>query len=80
SGRLVMECVSFAYRSRAHRNAVDNLTVTVEPVVTLALVGPSGGGKSTIYVLLLRYYVPGHGRMLIEGIPAAELDPHDLRR
>ncbi|RMV50870.1 ABC transporter ATP-binding/permease protein [Pseudomonas syringae pv. helianthi] len=80
SGRLALESVTFAYPSRPQRNAVDNLTLTVEPGETLALVGPSGAGKSTIFDLLLRFYDPGQGRILIEGIPAAQLDPHDLRR
>ncbi|WP_038818902.1 ATP-binding cassette domain-containing protein, partial [Pseudomonas syringae] len=72
--------VSFAYPSRPERNAVDGLTLTVEPGETLALVGPSGAGKSTIFDLLLRFYDPGCGRILIEGVPAVQLDPHDLRR
>ncbi|RMO97303.1 ABC transporter, transmembrane region:ABC transporter [Pseudomonas syringae pv. philadelphi] len=80
SGRLALESVSFAYPSRPERNAVDNLTLSVEPGETLALVGPSGAGKSTIFDLLLRFYDPVQGRILIEGIAAAQLDPHDLRR
>ncbi|GKS04207.1 ATP-binding cassette domain-containing protein [Pseudomonas syringae pv. theae] len=80
SGRLALEGVSFAYPSRPERNAVDGLTLTVEPGETLALVGPSGAGKSTIFDLLLRFYDPGCGRILIEGVPAVQLDPHDLRR
>ncbi|RMS91784.1 ABC transporter ATP-binding/permease protein, partial [Pseudomonas coronafaciens pv. oryzae] len=80
SGRLALENVSFAYPSRPERNAVDNLTLSVEPGETLALVGPSGAGKSTIFDLLLRFYDPGHGRILVEGVPATQLDPHDLRR
>ncbi|OKS65508.1 ABC transporter ATP-binding protein, partial [Pseudomonas syringae pv. actinidiae] len=65
SGRLALEGVSFAYPSRPERNAVDGLTLTVEPGETLALVGPSGAGKSTIFDLLLRFYDPGCGRILI---------------
>ncbi|KPW74893.1 ABC transporter, transmembrane region:ABC transporter [Pseudomonas syringae pv. coriandricola] len=80
SGRLALENVSFAYPSRPERNAVDNLTLSVEPGETLALVGPSGAGKSTIFDLLLRFYDPVQGRILIEGMASAQLDPHDLRR
>ncbi|WP_046237031.1 ABC transporter transmembrane domain-containing protein [Pseudomonas syringae pv. coryli] len=80
SGRLALENVTFAYPSRPERNALDDLTLSIEPGETLALVGPSGAGKSTILDLLLRFYDPTQGRILIEGVPIAQLDPHDLRR
>ncbi|KPW90882.1 ABC-type transporter, ATP-binding/permease fusion protein [Pseudomonas syringae pv. castaneae] len=80
SGRLALENVTFAYPSRPERNALDNLTLNIEPGETLALVGPSGAGKSTILDLLLRFYDPIQGRILIEDVPIARLDPHDLRR
>ncbi|RMQ99975.1 ABC transporter ATP-binding/permease protein [Pseudomonas savastanoi pv. glycinea] len=80
SGRLALESVSFSYPSRPEHKAVDNLTLTIEPGETLALVGPSGAGKSTLFDLLLRFYDPQAGRILIEGLPIAQLDPQDLRR
>lgn len=80
SGRLVLEAVSFSYPSRPEHKAVDNLTLTIEPGETLALVGPSGAGKSTLFDLLLRFYDPQQGRILIEGLPITQLDPLDLRR
>jgi len=79
-GRLELEVVSFAYPSRPERNAVDNLTLSINPGETLALVGPSGAGKSTLFDLLLRFYDPQQGRILLEGLPIAQLDPADLRR
>jgi len=79
-GRLELEAVSFAYPSRPERNAVDNLTLSINPGETLALVGPSGAGKSTLFDLLLRFYDPQQGRILLEGLPIAQLDPADLRR
>lgn len=80
SGRLELESVSFSYPSRPEHKAVDDLTLTIEPGETLALVGPSGAGKSTLFDLLLRFYDPQSGRILIEGQPITQLDPQDLRR
>jgi ATP-binding cassette subfamily B protein len=80
SGRLALENLSFAYPSRPERNAVEDLTLTIEPGETLALVGPSGAGKSTLFDLLLRFYDPQQGRILVEGLPVERLDPLDLRR
>ena len=80
SGRLELENISFAYPSRPERNAVDGMTLSIEAGETLALVGPSGAGKSTLFDLLLRFYDPQHGRILLEGVPIAQLDPLDLRR
>lgn len=80
SGRLELESVSFSYPSRPEHKAVDNLTLTIEPGETLALVGPSGAGKSTLFDLLLRFYDPQAGRIVIEGMPITQLDPQDLRR
>jgi ATP-binding cassette subfamily B protein len=80
SGRLALENVTFAYPSRPERNAIDGLTLAIEPGETVALVGPSGAGKSTMFDLLLRFYDPQQGRVLVEGLPAERLDPLDLRR
>ncbi|WP_341523309.1 ABC transporter transmembrane domain-containing protein [Pseudomonas sp. G.S.17] len=80
SGRLELENISFAYPSRPERNAVDGMTLSIEAGETLALVGPSGAGKSTLFDLLLRFYDPQQGRILLEGVPIAQLDPLDLRR
>lgn len=79
-GQLELDSVSFAYPSRPERNALDNLTLTIKPGETLALVGPSGAGKSTLFDLLLRFYDPQLGRILLDGSPIAQLDPGDLRR
>lgn len=80
SGSLELQAVSFSYPSRPDHKAVDNLTLSIKPGETLALVGPSGAGKSTLFDLLLRFYDPQQGQIFIEGMPVAQLDPLDLRR
>jgi ATP-binding cassette subfamily B protein len=80
TGRLALEGVTFAYASRPERNALDDLTLTVEAGETVALVGPSGAGKSTLFDLLLRFYDPQQGRILVDDVPIDRLEPQDLRR
>ncbi|KAE8363740.1 P-loop containing nucleoside triphosphate hydrolase protein [Aspergillus caelatus] len=76
--RIEFQNVSFTYPSRPGRVALDNLTITVEPGQTLALVGHSGSGKSTTVSLLERFYEPDAGRILIDGrdIRCRDVDEH----
>jgi len=76
-GRIVVENVDFRYRPDEAVLAGFNLVV--EPNQTTALVGPSGGGKSTIIALLQRFYAPESGRILIDGADIAQVDLHSLR-
>ena len=76
-GRIVVENVDFRYRPDEAVLAGFNLVV--EPSQTTALVGPSGGGKSTIIALLQRFYAPESGRILIDGADIAQVDLHSLR-
>jgi ABC-type multidrug transport system fused ATPase/permease subunit len=59
--------------------AIDNLSLRAAPGDVIALVGPSGGGKTTLASLLLRFYDPTEGRVLLDGIDLRELRVADLR-
>lgn len=78
-GHIALEGVCFAYPSRPKVAAIDHLDLVIEPGQTLALVGPSGAGKSTLFDLLLRFYDPQQGRILLDGLPIADLQPSELR-
>ena len=77
-GQIRYEGVSFAYPG-AGREALDGASVSVEPGETIALVGPSGGGKTTFVNLLPRFYEVTGGRILIDGVDTRELTLASLR-
>ncbi|MFD4372111.1 ABC transporter ATP-binding protein [Streptomyces sp. NPDC058486] len=76
-GRVVFEHVSFRYEP--DRPLVEDLSLTVEPGRTVALVGPTGAGKTTLVNLLLRFHEPTGGRILLDGVDTAEMDREELR-
>jgi ATP-binding cassette, subfamily B, bacterial len=78
-GRVSFENVTFRYPARPETSALNDFSLTVEPGETVALVGPSGAGKTTVLQLLLRFYDPERGRVCLDGIDIAHLDPTDLR-
>jgi ATP-binding cassette subfamily B protein len=76
-GRVAIENARFAYR--VGEEAIRGLDFVAEPNATTALVGPSGGGKSTILGLIQRFYAPSSGRVTIDGQDLAEVDLASLR-
>jgi len=77
-GRIEYERVSFAYPGSG-REALNDVSVRIEPGETIALVGPSGGGKTTFVNLLPRFYEVSGGRILIDGIDTQEITLASLR-
>ncbi len=73
------DAVSFSYPSRPDDQALSGLSFAVAPGETLALVGPSGAGKTTVFQLLLRFYDPQQGSIRLNGVELAELDLAGLR-
>ena len=71
--------VSFAYASHPHKRVVDSVDLTVRKGQVVALVGPNGSGKTTLMSLLLRFYEPTRGRILIDGQDIAEVALDSLR-
>lgn len=71
--------VTFHYPSRPELPALENISLEIKKGETVALVGPSGAGKTTIFQLLLRFYDPQNGRVTIDGTNIADVDPTDLR-
>ncbi len=71
--------MSFAYPSRPDDLALDDVTLNVKPGETVALVGPSGAGKTTIFSLLLRFYDPQSGCVRVDGVDVSRAALDDLR-
>jgi len=77
--RIEMERVSFAYPSRPTIPILRDLDLTIEPGESVALVGPSGVGKSSVHSLLLRFYDPDSGRVKLDGRDIRELPAEEVR-
>jgi ATP-binding cassette subfamily B protein len=71
--------VGFNYPSRPDSRALSHLNLEIRPGETVAIVGPSGAGKTTLFQLLLRFYDPQSGAVLLDGVDIRDLDLHTLR-
>ncbi|MEM9428400.1 MAG: ABC transporter transmembrane domain-containing protein [Pseudomonadota bacterium] len=80
AGRIAFEDVSFRYPARPSVEALTDIDLEIMPGETVALVGPSGAGKTTIFQLLLRFFEPQSGRILLDGVPLDEIAREDMRR
>ncbi|HEY0886770.1 MAG TPA: ABC transporter transmembrane domain-containing protein [Ramlibacter sp.] len=76
---VAFEHVIFHYPSRPLTPALHDFSLAAAPGETVALVGASGAGKSTVFQVLLRFYDPREGRVLLDGVPTRDLSLHDLR-
>ncbi|MDH3699800.1 MAG: ABC transporter transmembrane domain-containing protein [Alphaproteobacteria bacterium] len=79
-GEVVLHDVTFHYPSRPETAALDGFNLTVARGETVALVGPSGAGKTTVFQLLLRFYDPEAGTVNFDGVDVRTVDPAALRR
>jgi ATP-binding cassette subfamily B multidrug efflux pump len=77
-GRVEFEHVSFSYS--ADKPLITDLSLVAEPGQTVAIVGPTGAGKTTLVNLIMRFYELNGGRITLDGVDITELTRHDLRR
>ena len=76
---LPLEAVRCQYPSRPDTWALDQLTGQIHPGQTVAVVGPSGAGKTTLFDLLMRFHDPQSGRIVLDSVPIEQMDLHALR-
>ena len=78
-GRVSFDSVVFHYPARPDRASLEGFSLDVRPGETVALVGPSGAGKTTVFQLLLRFYDPQSGTIRLDGVDLRDADPSDIR-
>ena len=78
-GRIEFDHVRFRYPTRQDVSALADFTLTINPGETVAVVGPSGAGKTTLFQLIQRFYDPESGTVRIDGVALPDADPADIR-
>jgi len=76
---IAFDNVSFIYPSRPNDTVLSDFGFDVMPGETVAFVGPSGAGKSTLFQLMLRFYDPTRGQIILGQVPITDIDPKILR-
>ncbi|MCM2562917.1 ABC transporter transmembrane domain-containing protein [Lutimaribacter sp. EGI FJ00015] len=79
-GEIAFERVSFQYPARPDIPALDGVELVIHPGETVAVVGPSGAGKTTVVQLIQRFYDPQAGRITLDGVALTEMARDDFRR
>ncbi|MEO8618975.1 MAG: ABC transporter transmembrane domain-containing protein [Sphingomicrobium sp.] len=79
-GTLEFDHVVFHYPTRPEVSALDDFSLKVTPGEMLAVVGPSGAGKTTLFQMAQRFYDPQGGRVLLDGVDLTKADPADIRQ
>lgn len=79
-GEIRFEDVTFRYPARPETIALDGVSLNISPGETVAFVGPSGAGKTTIIQMILRFYDPDSGQILLDGVALTALSRDDFRR
>jgi ATP-binding cassette, subfamily B, bacterial len=80
TGRIEFSDVTFSYPSRPESNALEAFDLKIQPGESIALVGPSGAGKTTVFQLLLSFYRPDTGAIMIDGVDLGRADPLESRK
>ena len=78
-GALVFDDVRFHYPTRRDVAALNGFSLDVKPGETVAVVGPSGAGKTTLFQLVQRFYDPDAGRVMLDGVDLRDADPAEVR-
>ena len=78
-GRVEFDSVTFRYPTRPDVSALGDFSLSIEPGETVAVVGPSGAGKTTIFQLIQRFYDPASGEVRVDGVALPDADPADVR-
>ncbi len=79
-GEIVFDAVSFRYPARPETSAMNGVSLVVRPGETVALVGPSGAGKTTVIQLIQRFYDPDQGSIRLDGVDLRDMARGDFRR